>query len=318
MVRSGSAGESITAPLEVRRVAILDVLKLLGVRSTVLCRGDSEFISAPAPVLPGEVGAISFSNAEPDVLAGVVAASRSSLILVQSGVSFAEAPGGTWVVRVDHARTTYVEVLSAFFTQPRAVGVHPSAVLSADAKVGVDLYVGANASVGAAVIGDRCSIGAGAVILDCVAMGNDVIVGPNTTIGFTGFGYARADDGTPIPFPHFGGVRIGDRVEIGANTAVDRGTLSDTCIDDDAKIDNLVHVAHNCHIKRGAFVIAHTILCGGVVIGERAWVAPNSSILEHVKIGNDATVGLAATVIRDVPDGTLVVGSPARPITPRS
>jgi UDP-3-O-[3-hydroxymyristoyl] glucosamine N-acyltransferase len=106
-------------------------------------------------------------------------------------------------------------------------------------------------------------------------------------------------------------------VEIGANTAIDRGTLADTVIEDEAKIDNLVHVAHNCHIKRGAFVIATSILCGGVVVGERAWVAPNASILEQITIGDDATVGLAATVIRDVEPGAVVVGSPARPLGQR-
>ncbi|MEZ5268643.1 MAG: hypothetical protein R2789_08795 [Microthrixaceae bacterium] len=82
-----------------------------------------------------------------------------------------------------------------------------------------------------------------------------------------GFGYARDPDGTPVLLPHLGGVRIGDRVEIGANTAVDRGTLEHTVIEDDAKIDNLVHIAHNCVVGEGAFVIATSILCGSVRIG---------------------------------------------------
>ena len=301
-----------------QKASITAVLDFLGDRATLLRQGAADTVMGPAPVTPGEAGAVSFCTTRTEAMGETVRASASSFVLVSSGVSASLDGASAWVVAVDDPRTTYVQVLNAFFSQQRATGIHPSAVISTRAELGDDVYVGPQASIGDATIGHRCVIGAGVVILDGVTIGDDVTIGPNTTIGFTGFGYARDDAGMPVPFPHYGGVRIGDRVEIGANTAVDRGALSDTVIEDDAKIDNLVHVAHNCHIKKGAFVIAHTILCGSVVVGERAWVAPNASVLEHVVIGDDATVGLAATVIRDVDPGSVVVGSPARPIAPRT
>ncbi len=88
-------------------------------------------------------------------------------------------------------------------------------------------------------------------------------------------------------------------------------------IENDAKIDNLVHIAHNCRIGVGAFVIATAILCGGVRIGEQAWVAPNSAIREHLTVGSRATVGLSATVVKDVPDDSVVAGSPATEVKRR-
>jgi len=165
-------------------------------------------------------------------------------------------------------------------------------------------------------IGARVCIGANAVLGEGIIIGDDVVVGPGTVIGHVGFGYAREPDGTPVLLPHTGTVRIGDRVEIGANTAIDRGTIDDTVIEDDAKVDNLVHIAHNCRIRRGAFVIATAILCGGVDVGEGAWIAPNAAVREQLSVGDGAVVGLSATVVRDVEPETVVAGSPARPIRP--
>ena len=119
---------------------------------------------------------------------------------------------------------------------------------------------------------------------------------------------------TALPFAccTFGGVRIGNRVEVGSVTTVCQGTLGPTIIEDDAKVDDHVHVAHNCRIKKMAFVIACAELSGGVVVGERAWIGPNASVLEKVTIGDDALVGLGAVVLRNVANGVTVVGNPAK------
>lgn len=299
-------------------VTVESVLEVLGAAAAVLRRGSASDVTGPAPVAPGEPGALSFCTAEGERAARIVGATLSAVVLVRPATDFDSVGGASWVLAVADPRAAYVKALNVLFPVARATGIHPSAVIAEDAVLGSDCYVGPHASIGRATLGDRCWIGPGAVILDDVVMGDDVVVGPSTTVGFTGFGYARDDDGSPVPFPHYGGVRIGDRVEIGANTAIDRGTLSHTVIEDDAKIDNLVHVAHNCRVRKGAFVIATSILCGGVDVGERAWVAPNASVLEHVTLGADSTVGLAATVISDVEPGTVVVGSPARPLAPRT
>lgn len=280
-------------------------------------RGDGSF-ARPASVLPGAADAVSFCKYEGDRLLETVAASAASVILVPDDPALAQLGSPTaHLLVVKDPRTEFMRVCATFFGVERQHGIHPTAVVHPEAEIGDDVRLGPHVYVGRSKVGARSQLSAGVVVLDHVRIGSDVLIGPNSTIGSTGFGYGRADDGSPVPFPHYGGVLIGDRVEIGANTALDRGTLDDTVLEDDCKVDNLVHVAHNVRICEGAFVIATSILCGGVTVGRNAWVAPNASIREQLTIGEGAIVGLAATVVKDVAPHTLVVGSPARPVPPR-
>jgi UDP-3-O-[3-hydroxymyristoyl] glucosamine N-acyltransferase len=277
--------------------------------------GNTE-INGADQALPGTDACIGFlmpnSKLAPEK---VLSETKNSLMLVGIGVSqLFSGSSSVSFIEVEDPRTTYIQVLNEFFTPERNKGIHPTATVETD-EIGNDVFIGSGAYIGPEVeIGNNVTIHSNVVILGKVSIGNNSIIGPNTVIGFTGFGYGREEDGSPIPFPHFGGVRIGNHVEIGGNTSIDRGTLQDTVIEDHAKIDNLVHVAHNCKVESGAFVIASTVLCGGVIVGKNSWIAPNSSILEKVTIGENATVGLSSTVIRDVVANDVVVGSPAKSI----
>ena len=133
-------------------------------------------------------------------------------------------------------------------------------------------------------------------------------------IGADGFGFAFSDNGLPIKVEHFGGVIIGDRVEIGANTCIDRGTIDNTVIHDDVKIDNLVHIAHNVVLLRGAVVVAGAIICGSARMGEDSYVAPGGIVKNQLQVGNNALVGLGAVVTKPVDDGSVVAGIPAKEI----
>ncbi|CAM4405256.1 UDP-3-O-[3-hydroxymyristoyl] glucosamine N-acyltransferase [Acinetobacter dispersus] len=170
------------------------------------------------------------------------------------------------------------------------------------------------------VIERGCKIAEGVVIEHNVVIhagtniGKNSRIRSNSSIGSDGFGFERLADGTPLRFPHLGGVEIGENVEIGACTTVARGTLSNTQIEDYVKIDNLVHIAHNCLIKRGAFIIACAEISGGVIVGENAWVAPNSCTHQKVSIGNGALVGLGAVITKDVPANMVYAGNPAKKI----
>jgi UDP-3-O-[3-hydroxymyristoyl] glucosamine N-acyltransferase len=109
-------------------------------------------------------------------------------------------------------------------------------------------------------------------------------------------------------------VEIGNGVEIGANTCIDRGTLGNTVIGDGTKIDNLVHIAHNVRIGKHCLVIAHAMIGGSCVIGDHAWIAPNAGIIQKKHIGEHATVGLGAVVLEDVPPNETWTGVPAKKI----
>lgn len=163
------------------------------------------------------------------------------------------------------------------------------------------------------VIGSNVRIHAGAAIRSFSEIGDNTIIRENAVIGGAGFGFERDADGTPIRLPHLGGVRIGRNVEVGAFTAVCAGTIDPTVIEDDVKIDNLVHIAHNCIVEKSAMVIACAELSGSVRIGQRSWVGPNASVIEGRQIGDGATVGIGAVVIKDVKPGITVAGSPAKP-----
>jgi UDP-3-O-[3-hydroxymyristoyl] glucosamine N-acyltransferase len=184
-------------------------------------------------------------------------------------------------------------------------------------------------------IGQRVTLAYGAVIGPRVELGNDVDIGPNSclantsvgngtrigancSIGLPGFGYARDPSGKWVRFPHLGGVRIEDGVEIGSNTCIDRGSIGDTVVRRGAKIDNLVHIAHNCDIGEDAVVIANAMIGGSTTVGRGSWIAPSAAINNKLRIGEGVIVGTGAVVIRDVSDETTVVGNPAKSLSKSS
>ena len=181
-----------------------------------------------------------------------------------------------------------------------SASIAPSAVIEDGVSIGEGTVVGPRAVIRTGTrIGRHCEIQAGAVI------------------GEAGFGFERDAELRPLRMIHLGAVHIGDHVLVGANTCIARGALDDTVIEDYVKINNLVHVAHNCHIGRGTIIGACADLCGSLRIGANCWIAPNCSIRQKLEIGEGATVGIGAVVVKDVEPGAMVYGNPARRATPR-
>ena len=143
-------------------------------------------------------------------------------------------------------------------------------------------------------------------------IGHNVGIGAYSVIGKEGFGFDPQDRSQR--WNHRGRVVIKDGVEIGANTCIDRGVLTDTIIGENTKIDNLVHVGHGAVIGKNCIIVAGTVLGGSSRIGDNCFIGMNASIKDHVTIGDNVTVGMGAVVIKDVPDNQTVVGNPAKPI----
>lgn len=180
-------------------------------------------------------------------------------------------------------------------------------------RIDSSVSIGKNCVIGQGVVIDGGTvIGNNVTITDGVRIGKNCVIKSCAVIGEDGFGFERDEEGMPLRLIHLGNVVIGDDVEVGSFTTVCRGTLDDTVIEDHAKIDDHVHIAHNVKVRSGAMVIACAEVSGGVEIGERAWIGPNSSTIQKVKIGENALIGIAANVLKDVPPGATIIGNPGK------
>ena len=175
--------------------------------------------------------------------------------------------------------------------------------------------IGANCSIiGNITIGANTVIENNVVIQGNVSIGANCIIHSGTVIGCDGYGYYFEDDGTIGKVEHFGGVEIADRVEIGANACIDRGTIDNTVIGFNSKIDNLVHIAHNVQIGKNVCVVAGAAICGSAKLHDGAYVAPGGIVKNQLEVGENALVGLGAVATKEVEDSMVVAGVPAKPI----
>ena len=222
-------------------------------------------------------------------------------------------PGRVHIL-VPNPRMAFQEILSKFFSEPCEIeGVSPTAVIHSTAKIHPSAMLGANVVIERDVtIGKDCVIGHNTVLKRRSHLGEHVVIGANCTIGGVGFGYEKDSSGKYALLPHIGNVVVEDFVEIGNNTAVDRAVIGSTILRKNSKIDNLVHIAHGVEVGENSLVIANAMVAGSVVIGKNVWVAPSASVLNQKTIGDRAVIGMGAVVLKDVEEGSTVVGNPAR------
>jgi UDP-3-O-[3-hydroxymyristoyl] glucosamine N-acyltransferase len=226
-------------------------------------------------------------------------------------------PAARTLIRVHDPRaaaTQAIGVLHPPITQ--APGIHPTAVL------GTDVHIGEGSSIGAGcTVGDRVRIGAGCILYPRVTIYHDVAIGEGVVlhsgcvIGADGFGFVLTN-GRYEKFPQVGRVEIGDRVEIGANSCVDRAALGVTSIGEGTKIDNLVHVGHNCRIGKHVVVAAQTGFSGGVVVEDYAVIGGQVGVGDKARIESRAVIGSGSGILTSkiVHGGQVVWGTPARPL----
>lgn len=190
--------------------------------------------------------------------------------------------------------------------------VGPGAVLEANTKVGANSFVGAGCFLGReSVVGDDCYLYPHVTVYHHVRIGDRVIIHSGVVLGADGFGYARSKEGA-LKIPQVGGVLIGDDVEIGANTTIDRATLGDTKVGKGTKIDNLVMIAHNVEIGEHCLIVAQAGIAGSTRLGNGVIVAGQVGIIGHLDIGDAVTIGAQSGVAHDLVAGKTYLGSPAR------
>ncbi|EDP70868.1 UDP-3-O-[3-fatty acid] glucosamine N-acyltransferase [Flavobacteriales bacterium ALC-1] len=258
--------------------------------------------------------------------------SNAALAIVNDNIDI--EPGENRVlIKVKNADLAMAKLLEAFTpeTPHFETEIHPTAVIDETAnigkgsRVGAGCYVGKNVILGDNVtlypnvtvmddttIGDYTTAWSGTIIRERSVIGSHCIFHNNVSIGADGFGYRPSDDGRGlVKIPHIGNVVIGNAVEIGANSCVDRGKFSSTILGDGCKIDNLVQIAHNCVLGRSCIMAGSSGLAGSVTLGDGVMIGGSASIKDHTTIHSGATVGAGSGVMNDVPAGKTVLGYPA-------
>ena len=200
----------------------------------------------------------------------------------------------------------------------RAPSIHASAIIGEDAVLGYGTSIGAGSVVeSGAKLGENCEIGCNVTIHGCVSLGSGCVVQSGAVLGGMGFGYVRGQDGRHVRFPQIGSLRIEDDVEIGANTTIDRGALGETSIGRGTKIDNLVHIAHNCRIGANVIIAAQVGMAGSCVIEDGSMLGGQVGLGEKVTIGKGVFLGGQGGLLpgkRLDGEGKVFWGTPARPV----
>lgn len=288
-------------------------------------------ITRPAGVDEAVEGEICFIRS--DKFAANWRDSRASAALVRRGVAMDQRPMSALLI-VDDADLAMVRLLEYIAGPPDLPppGVHHSAVVAPDASVapgatvGPLCVVGAGARIGTGTrllsgvtvgdrvtIGDACTIHPGVVLYNGSTIGDRCLIHGNVVIGADGFGF-RPGPGGPVKVPHIGSVVVGDDVEIGANSCIDRGNFGPTAIGDGTKIDNLVQVGHNCSIGRNCVICGHTGIGGSAKIGDGVTIGGKVGLPDNITIGAGATIGGGSLAHDDIPPGEVWIGVPAQPV----
>ncbi len=255
---------------------------------------------------------------------------KASVIIVSDGITD-EKPANTTLIKVKDSRHAFSILLDAYHKQQFAKsGVEEFAVVSKSAKLGEKVYVGShsyigeNVSIGNGVyifpnvyIGDNSKIGDGCLIYPGVKIYRESVIGKDCTfhsgvvIGSDGFGFVPNEENNYRKMPQVGNVIIGDHVEIGSNTTIDRATMGSTIIGKGVKLDNLIQIGHNVEIGENTVIAAQAGVAGSTKIGRNCMIGGQVGIIGHLTIGNGVKIAGQSGVGADLPDNAVVQGSPA-------
>ena len=280
-----------------RSVAVSQLVKRIGARHC----GPDITVNSVAAVDNVAAGSLTYWQSDDPLPDGLP--SNTCVIVRESVLRHRSKQDCCLVCR--NPRLEFIRLLHWFEKEEQFVSwpngdIHPSA------KVHPTALIESGASIGAG-----CLIGPRAYIASCCSLGENVNIGSGCAIGHPGFGFERDEEGVPVRFPHIGRVVIDTGCEIGCNTTIARGNLSDTWIGRHVKIDDQVYIAHNCVIGDSTMIAGGAKICGSVVIGIRCWIGSGAIIRQGLDVGNHAVIGLGAAVVRPVAAETVVAGNPA-------
>lgn len=293
-----------------RQITINELLECLG-GQVLSVEGDTEdvYVDNLADTAHVNTTTLDWINQTKTNKQEIAEGSKARVLLVDESVLAIE---GKVLIKVKNPKMALAMVGNTFFVQRPKPGIHPTAIVADEAVIGRDVYIGPYAIVGKAEIDRGTIVSAFVRIYDNVTIGQECFIKEGAIIGGEGFGFQRDENDNRFRFPQIGGVRIGDHVDIGGNTCIDRGALSDTVLEDYAKVDNLCHIAHNVHIGKNAVVVACAEVSGSCKVGENTWVGPNACIRDQRNVGSNTMIGMGSVVVKNIPDNEVWAGNPAK------
>lgn len=212
------------------------------------------------------------------------------------------------IIYTKQAQLAMAFLIKEFFENITAGSISNKCSIDTGVKMGKNISIGDNSIIGMnCSIGDNTQIHSNCVIYPNTQIGSDVIINSGAKIGQAGFGYIKDLHGNNLQFPHLGSVIIKNNVEIGSNVCIDRGSLSDTVIDDYTKINNLTHIAHNVRIGKNCLITANVNISGSAVISDNVYIGPNSSIKDGVKLSENIIIGMGSIIRKDVEQKKTIV-----------
>ena len=304
-----------------KKIFVDEIVRFLAQYGEVSIKGEASgmYIDNIADVKHVNTTTLDWINTWKDNKQEIAENSPAKVILADNTIEYNQVlkESGKVLIVVANPKIALAKVGVEFFVEKVNPGIHPTAIIDPEAKIGDNVYIGPYSVIGKATIGDNCVINAHCRIYDCVTMGHHCFLKDGVKIGGPGFGFEIDEEGHRFRFPQIGVVIIGNYVEIGANTCIDRGSLSNTIIGDHVKIDNLCQIAHNDVIGDDVFFTAQAGLAGSVEIGKDCWIAPNAVVNNGLKVGDNCVIGISTTVMKNVKDNKVCFGSPAKVIGER-
>ena len=288
------------------------IIELAGLSEASLTGPPDQIVTGVAALSEGRVGTFAFCNRRGAKASEMISEGAATLIAVYEGVQ--EIKGYSFIC-TDDPKHVFVRVVSQLF--PDTLSPHPfppgATIASEERFPGV--IFGANTVIHPDVeIGAGSHIGNNVVIYAGTRIGQNCIISDGCIIGGNGISFTKNVDGGWETFPHLGRVLIGDFVGIGQNSAIQRGLLKNTVLEDGVKTGALVNIAHNCYLGRESWLSAGVTLCGSIVMEPDVFVGAGAVLNNHLRIGQASKIAAAAFVVRDVVARTCVLGSPAKPV----
>lgn len=270
-------------------------------------------VTVPSPIDEANEDSISFCSKKAGDALEIIRNSKAGVIICSSDLEFAEEDyKDKTLILVSNPRLAFIRIMQGYFAEKVQFSISPTAIVDKEADIHPNVYIGPHCYIG------RCEIGGGTIIYgnvyiySNVRIGRRVVINAGTVIGAEGMEYARNEKGEFEKSPHIAGVIIEDNVEIGSNVSIMRGVLSNTLIGLGTKIGHLCNIGHQATIGKHCLIVSQSTIGGSCRIGDYSRVSLGACVRDGIEIGRNALIGMGSVVTKNVSDGQVVFGVPAR------